>query len=53
MKIKFTKEVLHSSKKDKDYYIVRYVLVDKNDSICAKSSPILWLTKEQYDNLNV
>lgn len=53
MKIKFTKEVLHSSKKDKDFYVVRYVLVDNKDNILVKSSPILWLTKEQYENLNV
>lgn len=53
MKIVFIKETFHSTKKDKDYYIVRYALVNDKKEIVAKSDPILWLTKEVYEALNI
>lgn len=53
MKIHFIKEIIHSNKKDKDYYVVRYALVDDKKNIVAKSDPLLWITKEVYDNLNI
>lgn len=53
MKIHFIKEIIHSKKKDKDFYVVRYALVDKNDNVVAKSDPLIWITKEIYDNLNI
>lgn len=53
MKIVFVKETLHSNKKNTDYYCVRYALLDANKNIVAKSSPLIWLTKEQYDSLNI
>lgn len=32
------------------YYVIKLALCD-NDVIIAKSQPILWLTKEQFDNI--
>lgn len=53
MKIHFIKEIIHSTKKDKDYYVVRYALVDEKKNILAKSDPLIWITKEVYDALNI
>ena len=53
MKIVFVKEVIHSTKKNQDYYVVRYALVDDKKNILTKSDPLLWLSKEVYDNLNI
>lgn len=51
MKIVFVKEILHSTKKEKDYYCVRYALVDEKKNVIARSEPILWLTKEVFESL--
>lgn len=48
MKLVYIKEILHSKKNNLDYYIVRIAL-SENGVIIAKSNPILWLTKEQFD----
>lgn len=48
MKLVYIKEILHSNKKNQDYYVVRIAL-SENGVIIAKSSPVLWLTKEQFD----
>lgn len=53
MKIVFIKETFHSDKKNKDYYVVRYALVDDKKNVLVKSDPILWLTKETYESLNI
>lgn len=53
MKVVFIKDTLHSFKKDKDFYCIRYALVDEKNNVLAKSEPLLWLTKEQYDNFNI
>lgn len=53
MKIVFIKETFHSDKKQKDYFVVRYALVDKDKNIIVKSDPLLWLTKEVYESLNI
>lgn len=53
MKIIFIKETFHSDKKQKDYYVVRYALVDDKKNIIVKSDPLLWLTKEVYESLNI
>lgn len=53
MKIVLIKESFHSDKKQKDYYVVRYALVDDKKNIIVKSDPLLWLTKEVYDTLNI
>ena len=53
MKIIFLKEIIHSNKKDKDFFVVRYALVDESKNIIAKSEPIFWLSKENYDLLNI
>lgn len=53
MKIIFIKETFHSDKKQKDYYVVRYALIDDKKNIIVKSDPLLWLTKEVYDTLNM
>ena len=53
MKIIFIKETFHSDKKNKDYYVVRYALIDDNKNIIVKSDPLLWLTKQVYDSLNM
>lgn len=53
MKIIFIKETFHSEKKQKDYYVVRYALIDDKKNIIVKSDPLLWLTKQVYDSLNM
>lgn len=53
MKIMFIKEIIHSTKKDKDYYVVRYALIDEKKNILAKSDPLIWISKEVYDDLNI
>lgn len=53
MKIVFIKETFHSDKKQRDYYVVRYALVNDKKEIVAKSDPLLWLTKEAYESLNI
>lgn len=51
MQINYTFEVLHSSKRNEDFYVVRLALIDKGE-ILRKSQPILWITKEQYEKLS-
>lgn len=51
LKIVFIKEILHSNKKDKDFYVVRYALIDEKKNVVSKSEPLLWVTKEVYDSL--
>lgn len=53
MKIVFVKDIIHSTKRDKDYFVVRYALVNEKKEIVAKSSPLLWLSKEMYESLNI
>ena len=48
MSIKFVPEIIHSKKKNEDFYVIRVGLFD-GDSLVKKSEPILWLTKEIYD----
>lgn len=43
--------MVHSKKKDTDYYYVSLDLVDDNGVLLSKGSPILWITKEQYEKL--
>lgn len=50
MKVSFIYEILHSKKKDKDFYVVR-LAVSEGKEILSKSQPLIWLTKEQYDEL--
>lgn len=52
MKVVYIKEILHSDKKNKDYYVIRYALYE-NDVLIAKSEPIFWLTKEQFENFKI
>lgn len=51
MKINYTFEILHSNKKNIDYYVVRLALTEKGE-ILKKSQPLLWITKEQYEKLS-
>lgn len=51
MELKYTFEVIHSSKKDVDFFVVRLALMEKGE-ILRKSQPILWITKEQYEKLS-
>ena len=51
MQINYTFEVIHSSKKNEDFYVVRLALVEKGE-ILRKSQPLLWITKEQYEKLS-
>lgn len=51
MQINYTFDVIHSSKKNEDFYVVRLALVEKGE-ILRKSQPILWITKEQYEKLS-
>lgn len=50
MKCTFIYEVLHSNKRDEDFYVVRLAIKD-GDEIVRKSKALIWLTKEQYENL--
>lgn len=52
VKLVYIKEILHSNKKDTDFYIIRIAL-QENGVIVAKSHPILWLTREQFDKYNI
>lgn len=51
MQLNYIFEVLHSNKKNEDYYVVRLALTEKGE-ILRKSQPILWITKEQYEKLS-
>lgn len=35
----------------KDFYVVRFALLDNDKKPLKKSEPILWLTKEQFEQL--
>lgn len=50
MKVTFIYEILHSNKKNTDFYVVRLALKD-GDEIVRKSEPLIWITEEQYKNL--
>lgn len=51
MKISYTYEILHSNKKNEDFFVVRLALVE-NGEILKKSIPLLWITREQYEKLS-
>ena len=34
------------------YYVVRLALVNSDNSVLRKSEPLIWLTKEQFDELS-
>ena len=51
MKLNYSFEIIHSNKKNEDFYVVRLALVE-NGVILNKSQPILWITKEQYEKLS-
>lgn len=51
MKINYTYEILHSQKKNEDFYVVRLALTE-DGKILKKSQPLLWITKEQYEKLS-
>lgn len=44
------KGVSKKTQKEEDFYVVRLGLLE-NGNVIRKSQPLLWLTKEQYDNL--
>ena len=46
--VSFVAESFHSTKKDKDFYVIRPCL-SKDGKVVLKGSPIIWLTKELYD----
>lgn len=48
MSIKFFPDIIHSNKKNEDFYVIRVGLFD-GETLVKKSEPILWLTKEMYD----
>lgn len=50
MKVSYVYEILHSNKKNTDFYVVRLALFE-NGEVVRKSEPLIWLTKEQYDKL--
>ena len=51
MQLNYTFEVIHSTKRNEDFYVVRLALIEKGE-ILRKSQPILWITKEQYEKLS-
>lgn len=51
MKVSFIYEILHSNKKNMDFYVVR-LAVSENGEVIRKSEPLIWLTKEQYEKLS-
>lgn len=50
MKLQFVPEILHSNKKNEDFYCVKLAVVD-DKHILQKSPVIMWITKEQYEKL--
>lgn len=54
VKITYVKEVIHSSKRNEDFYAIRLVLMDDKGNVIAKEKNVsLWLTKEQYESLKI
>ena len=53
MKIVFVKEIIHSNKKNQDFYVIRYALINEKKETITKSEPLLWVSKDVYDNLNI
>lgn len=51
MKFVYQYYMIHSKKKDKDYYYVSIDLVDKNGVVLFKGSPILWIDEDTYKQL--
>lgn len=51
MKVSFVYEVIHSNKKNQDFYVVRLAVLE-NGEVVRKSEPLIWLTKEQYEKLS-
>lgn len=51
MNIKLVKDTFSNKDNSKTFYVVRYVLMDKDNNIVRKGDPIIWLTKEQYNSL--
>lgn len=50
MKLQFVPEKLHSNKKNEDYYCVKLAVVN-DKQILQKSNVLMWITKEQYEQL--
>lgn len=54
MKITYVKEVIHSKKKNEDFYCIRLVLINDKGEIVAKDKNIaIWITKEEYESLKI
>lgn len=51
MKFVYHYYMIHSKKKDQDYYYVSLDLVNENGVLIAKGSPILWIDKDVYEKL--
>lgn len=51
MKFVYHYYMVHSKKKNQDYYYVSLDLVDDNGALLSKGSPILWITEDQYNKL--
>lgn len=50
LKLQFVPEKLHSNKKGQDFYCVKLAVI-KDDKVLQKSNVIMWLSKEQFDEL--
>lgn len=57
MKVDFILDTFHGKSKktneEKDFYVVRFALLDDNKKPLKKSEPLLWLTKEQFEQLKL
>lgn len=51
MKFVYHYYMVHSKKRNQDYYYVSLDLVDENGVLKFKGSPILWIDKDTYDKL--
>ena len=51
MKLVYHYYMVHSEKKDSDFYYVALDLVDSNGVVLSKGSPILWISEDQYKEL--
>lgn len=52
MKVELSKEIIHSNKKG-DFFVIRYVLLDENNKVISKSSPIFWIDEQTYNSANI
>lgn len=51
MKYVYVPVMIHSTKKDKDFFFIRVELRDESDKVISQSEPILWIEEDTYKKL--